>query len=138
MLGYWKRPEEEQQAFRGDWFVSGDLVEFDEDGYMWRHGRADEVMNAGGFRVSPAEVEKCLLSFPNVAEAAVAERAGRDGETTIIKAFIVMRDAAPTDELAILAHCHSHLATYKRPKAVVFLEALPRNANGKLKRDLLV
>ena len=138
MLGYWKRPEEEQQAFRGDWFVSGDLVEFDEDGYMWRHGRADEVMNAGGFRVSPAEVEKCLLSFPNVAEAAVAERAGRDGETTIIKAFIVMRDAAPTDESAILAHCHSHLATYKRPKAVVFLEALPRNANGKLKRDLLV
>jgi acyl-coenzyme A synthetase/AMP-(fatty) acid ligase len=137
MLGYWKRQEEEQQAFRGEWFVSGDLVEFDEDGYMWRHGRADEVMNAGGFRVSPAEVEKCLLTFPNVAEAAVAERAGRDGETTIIKAYVVMREAAPVDEIAILAHCQSHLAAYKRPKVVVFLESLPRNANGKLKRDAL-
>jgi len=138
MLGYWKREEEERQAFRGEWFVSGDLVEFDEDGYMWRHGRADEVMNAGGFRVSPAEVEKCLLSFPNVTEAAVAERAGRDGETTIIKAYVVLRDAVRADEDAIIAHCQSHLAAYKRPKVVVFLESLPRNANGKLKRDALV
>jgi acyl-coenzyme A synthetase/AMP-(fatty) acid ligase len=124
-------------SFRGDWFISGDLVEFDDDGYVWRHGRADEVMNAGGFRVSPAEVEKCLLTFPNVAEAAVAERAGRDGETTIIKAYIVMRDAVVVDEAAILAHCQQNLAVYKRPKSVVFLEALPRNANGKLKRAAL-
>lgn len=137
MSGYWKRQEEEQQAFRGEWFVSGDLVEFDEDGYMWRHGRADEVMNAGGFRVSPAEIEKCLLTFPNVAEAAVAERIGRDGETTIIKAYVVMRDAVLADEDAILAYCESHLAAYKRPKVIVFLESLPRNANGKLKRDAL-
>lgn len=137
MLGYWKRPEEERMSFRGDWFISGDLVEFDDDGYIWRHGRADEVMNAGGFRVSPAEVEKCLLTFPNVAEAAVAERAGRDGETTIIKAYIVMRDAVAVDEAAILAYCQQNLAVYKRPKSVVFLEALPRNANGKLKRAAL-
>jgi acyl-coenzyme A synthetase/AMP-(fatty) acid ligase len=94
-------------------------------------------MNAGGFRVSPAEVEKCLLTFPNVAEAAVAERAGRDGETTIIKAYIVMRDAVAVDEAAILAYCQQNLAVYKRPKSVVFLEALPRNANGKLKRAAL-
>ena len=78
MLGYWNRPEEEREAFRGDWFVSGDLVEFDADGYMWHHGRADEVMNAGGYRVSPAEVEKCLLEFDGVADAAAAERPGRD------------------------------------------------------------
>lgn len=137
MLGYWNRPEEERAAFRGDWFVSGDLVEFDADGYMWRHGRADEVMNAGGFRVSPAEVEKCLLAFDHVAEAAVAERPGRDAESTIIKAYVVMRDAAKADEEALLAHCHAHLAAYKRPRAVVFLDALPRNANGKLNRSAL-
>jgi acyl-coenzyme A synthetase/AMP-(fatty) acid ligase len=137
MLGYWNRPDEERDAFRGEWFVSGDLVAFDSEGYMHHHGRADEVMNAGGYRVSPAEVEKCLLAFDNVAEAAAAERPGRDGETTIIKSYVVMRDNAPEDEEAILAHCHAHLAAYKRPRSVVFLDALPRNANGKLNRSAL-
>ncbi|WP_036280313.1 acyl-CoA synthetase [Methylocystis sp. ATCC 49242] len=137
MLGYWNRPEEEREAFRGAWFVSGDLVEFDAEGYMHHHGRADEVMNAGGFRVSPAEVEKCLLAFDHVAEAAAAERPGRDADATIIRAYVVMRDGAPRDEAAILAHCHEHLAAYKRPRSVTFLDALPRNANGKLNRKLL-
>jgi acyl-coenzyme A synthetase/AMP-(fatty) acid ligase len=137
MLGYWNRPEEQRAAFRGAWFVSGDLVEFDEDGYMWRHGRADEVMNAGGFRVSPAEVEKCLLAFDHIAEAAAAERPGRDSESTIIKAYVVMRDGAQACEEDLLAHCRAHLAAYKRPRAVVFLDALPRNANGKLNRSAL-
>lgn len=137
MLGYWNRPDEERDAFRGDWFVSGDLVAFDAEGYMHHHGRADEVMNAGGYRVSPAEVEKCLLAFPQVAEAAAAERPGRDADTTIIKAYVVVRDNAPRDEVALLDHCKEHLAAYKRPRAVVFLDALPRNANGKLNRKAL-
>lgn len=137
MLGYWNRPEEEREAYRGDWFVSGDLVEFDAEGYMHHHGRADEVMNAGGYRVSPAEVEKCLLAFDHVAEAAAAERPGRDADATIIKAYVVMRDGAAHDEAAILGHCQAHLAAYKRPRAVVFLDALPRNANGKLNRRAL-
>lgn len=137
MLGYWNRPEEEKEAFRGDWFVAGDLVEFDPDGYMHHHGRADEVMNAGGYRVSPAEVEKCLLAFPGVADAAAAERPGRDKDSTIIKAYAVMREGETQDEAAILAHCGEHLAAYKRPRSVVFLDALPRNANGKLARSSL-
>lgn len=137
MLGYWNRPAEEREAFRGDWFVSGDLVEFDADGYMWRHGRVDELMNAGGFRVSPAEVEKCLLSLDGVVDAAVAERPGRDADTTIIQAYVVLREGAMLDEAAVLAHCGEHLAAYKRPRAVVFLATLPRNANGKLDRRLL-
>jgi acyl-coenzyme A synthetase/AMP-(fatty) acid ligase len=137
MLGYWNRPAEERDAYRGEWFVSGDLVSFDADGYMWRHGRTDELMNAGGFRVSPAEVEKCLHDLAAVAEAAVAERPGRDVDTTIIKAYVVLRDGATLDEAAVLAHCEQHLAAYKRPRAVIFLPVLPRNANGKLDRRLL-
>jgi acyl-coenzyme A synthetase/AMP-(fatty) acid ligase len=137
MLGYWNRLEEEKQAFRGAWFVSGDLVEFDDEGYMWRHGRADEIMNAGGFRISPAEIEKCLLSMPDIAEAAVAERPGRDIDTTIIKAYIVLRDDACLSEADVLDYCQQHLATYKRPRSVAFLDALPRNANGKLRRSAL-
>jgi acyl-coenzyme A synthetase/AMP-(fatty) acid ligase len=136
MLRYWNRPEEEREAFRGEWFVSGDLVEIDADGYVWHHGRADEVMNALGYRVSPAEVEKCLLTHPLVADAAVAERPGRD-EQTIIKAYVVPRDGALVREADILGHCAEGLAAYKRPRVVVFVEALPRNRNGKLVRAQL-
>jgi len=138
MLSYWNRPEEEREAVRGDWFLSGDLVEMDADGYLWHHGRADEVMNAGGYRVSPAEVEKCLLAIPGVAEAAAAERPGRDASATIVKAYIVRGAGGEAlSEADILAHCGAHLAAYKRPRAVVFIEALPRNANGKLRRSEL-
>jgi acyl-coenzyme A synthetase/AMP-(fatty) acid ligase len=141
MLGYWNRPDEERDAFRGEWFVSGDLVAFDADGYMHHHGRADEVMNAGGYRVAPAEVEQCLMSLTGVADAAVAERPGRDAETTIIKAYVVLRQGAALvaalDEATILAYCRSHLSAYKCPRSVSFLEALPRNANGKLNRAAL-
>ena len=137
MLGYWNRPEEGREALRGEWFVSGDLVEIDAEGYVWLHGRADEVMNAGGYRVSPAEVERCLIACPGVAEAAVAERPGRDPGTTIIKAYVVARDGGALDEAQILAHCALHLASYKRPRAVLMLDALPRNANGKLARASL-
>jgi acyl-coenzyme A synthetase/AMP-(fatty) acid ligase len=137
MLRYWNRPEEERDAFRGEWFVSGDLVEVDAEGYVWHHGRRDEIMNAMGYRVSPAEVEQCLQSFAGVAEAAVAERPGRDAEATIIKAFVVAKDGASRDAEAILAHCRAHLAGYKCPRVVAFLDALPRNRNGKLDRARL-
>ncbi len=137
MLGYWNRPDEQREAMRGDWFVSGDLVEIDAEGYVWLHGRADEVMNAGGYRVSPAEVERCLLAYPGIAEAAVAERPGRDSGTTIITAYVVAREHEKLTEADILAYCARHLATYKRPRAVRMLTALPRNANGKLARASL-
>jgi acyl-coenzyme A synthetase/AMP-(fatty) acid ligase len=94
-------------------------------------------MNAGGYRVSPAEVEQCLMSLAGVADAAVAERPGRDAETTIIKAHVVTREGAALDEETILAYCRAHLSAYKCPRSVSFLEALPRNANGKLDRAAL-
>ncbi|MBI1867048.1 MAG: acyl-CoA synthetase [Methylocystis sp.] len=135
MLRYWNRPAEEAAALRGDWFVSADLVAFDDDGYVWHHGRNDEIMNAQGYRVSPAEVEHCLMRCEGVLDAAVAERMGR-GET-IIKAFVVMRDGAAASDGAIIGHCRQHLAAYKCPRVVAFLDALPRNRNGKLDRARL-
>jgi acyl-coenzyme A synthetase/AMP-(fatty) acid ligase len=137
MLGYWNREAEEREARRGEWFISGDLISFDADGYVHLHGRADEIMNAGGYRVSPAEVERCLLAHPHVAEAAVAERSGRDEGTSIIKAYVVPREGCDPLESDLLAFCAEHLAAYKRPRAVVRLERLPRNANGKLMRAAL-
>lgn len=136
MLGYWRRPEEDAEAFRGDWFVAGDLVSFDEDGYMRHHGRGDDVMNALGYRVSPLEVEEAIASHPSVAEVGVAEWKARE-DLVLIAAYVVPKDGAAPDESALASHCAERLASYKRPKAFHFVEKLPRSANGKLQRRRL-
>jgi acyl-coenzyme A synthetase/AMP-(fatty) acid ligase len=139
MLGYWRRPDEDGAVFRGAWFVSGDLVAFDEDGYVWFHGRADDVMNAGGYRVSPLEVEAALAAHPAVAEVAAAEHAVRDG-VRVVAAWVVTRPGiTPGVDLAraILAESASDLAPYKRPREVFFVPVLPRTPNGKIARRLL-
>jgi acyl-coenzyme A synthetase/AMP-(fatty) acid ligase len=136
MLGYWNRPQEEAQAFRGGWFIGGDLAEFDADGYVWFRGRNDDLMNAFGYRVSPLEVEKALASHPDVADAAVAERRVSD-EVSIIAAFVAPKPGSAADEAALMAHCAERLAPYKRPRRIVLVRELPRTANGKLARRLL-
>ena len=139
MLGYWKRPDEEEQVYRGDWFIGGDLAHFDTDGYLVYHGRNDDVMNAMGYRVSPLEVEQCLSRHPAVAEVAVTELRVRD-DVSVIAAFVVPRDPDEPDGLdavPLLAYAHAHLAAYKCPREIIFTDALPRTANGKvLRREL--
>ncbi|MBN9269699.1 MAG: AMP-binding protein, partial [Mesorhizobium sp.] len=133
MRGYWRRPDEDERVFHGDWFAGGDLAAFDEDGYLWYHGRADDLMNAGGFRVSPLEVEAALAPCPGVAEIAVAEHRVRD-DVSVIAAFVVRKDGADVSADDIAALATERLAAYKRPKQVFFVPALPRSANGKLLR----
>ena len=130
-LRYWG---EEQSS--DNWFATGDLGAFDEDGYVWYHGRADDMMNAGGFRVSPLEVEAALLQHHQVADAGVRE--WRVSETaSIIAAFIVPVEGVQPNEEAILAFVRERLAAYKCPKQIWFVPALPRTANGKLVRKAL-
>ncbi len=139
MLGYWNRPQEQAEAFRGDWFVSGDLVHIDEDGYLIHHGRIDDVMTSMGYRVSPLEVEHCLARHPAVADVAVTEVTVRDG-VSIITAFVVPTESGgsgPPDRAALIAHARAHLAAYKCPREIVFVNALPRTANGKIVRRQL-
>ena len=137
MIGYWRRPAEEAEVFRGDWFFGGDAGVMDEDGYVAHLGRRNELMNAGGFRVSPAEVEQELEKHPSVSDAAVAEVPIRDG-VSIVVAFVVAREGAHTELAEDLASLASRtLASYKRPKEYVFVPALPRTPNGKLKRTEL-
>ncbi len=134
MLGYWRRPQEEAEIYRGEWFIGGDAGVMDEEGYVTHLGRHNELMNAGGFRVSPAEVEQELAKHPAVAEAAVAEVAVRDG-VSIIAAFVVPHDKTPSGIAADLASfAATTLAAYKRPKEYVIVQSLPRTPNGKLKR----
>ncbi len=136
MLGYWKRPEEEALVYRGEWFAGGDLASFDSEGYMYYHGRNDDVMNAMGYRVSPLEVEQCLSRHPMVAEVAVTELAVRE-DVRVIAAFVVPKDPDEADAAPLLAFAHRHLAAYKCPREVIFRSALPRTANGKVLRRKL-
>jgi acyl-coenzyme A synthetase/AMP-(fatty) acid ligase len=135
MLGYWHLPEETAAAFRGDWFLTGDLARFDADGYLWYEGRADDQMNAFGYRVAPEEVERALAEHPDVAEVAVVET--RAGEVSIVTAFVVPRADATPDPAGLEALAADRLADYKRPRRYVFVEELPRTGSGKVLRRAL-
>jgi acyl-coenzyme A synthetase/AMP-(fatty) acid ligase len=136
MLGYWRRPEEEAAAFRGEWFVGGDLASIDGDGYVTHHGRADDVMKALGYRVSPVEVEQAFAEHPDVAEIAVAERRVRS-DVAVIAAYVVPREGRTLDGESLLRWAADRLAAYKRPRALFRVDALPRTANGKVQRRQL-
>jgi acetyl-CoA synthetase len=137
MIGYWRRPQEEAEVTRGQWFTGGDAGVLDEEGYITHLGRRNDLMNAGGFRVSPLEVEQQLAKHPGVAEVAVTEISVRDG-VSIIAAFIVPRETVETgwtDGLAGFAH--QSLAAYKCPKEYFIVQSLPGTANGKVMRAAL-
>lgn len=136
MLGYWNRPDEEAAVMRGDWFAGGDRASLDEDGYLWFHGRNDDLMNAMGYRVSPDEVEAALLLHPAVEDVGVAELKVRAG-VSVIAGFVVRKTGAQTDAETLIAWCRDRLAAYKCPREIRFLDALPRTANGKVRRKSL-
>lgn len=136
MLGYWRRPDEEAEVYRGEWFVGGDLASFDADGYMWYQGRADDLMNAMGYRVSPQEVEAALAGHPDIQEVAVTEIHVRT-DVSIIAAFVVPTEASEPDAASIMKWAEERLAAYKCPREVIFVESLPRTANGKVMRRAL-
>jgi acyl-coenzyme A synthetase/AMP-(fatty) acid ligase len=137
MLGYWRRPAEEAAVFRGEWFVGGDRVTLDEDGYVWFEGRVDDIIKSFGYRLSPLEIEAALASCPGVAEVAVVGRV-LDAEKTLVTACVVPDPGAPVNEEALRAHASRHLAAYKQPHEYYFVESLPRTANGKLQRAELL
>jgi len=136
MLGYWKRPGEEAEVFRGEWFLGGDLGIMDADGYITHTGRANDIMKALGYRVAPQEVEAALARCPGVAEVACTEIKVR-ADVSVIGAFIVKKPGALLDAGTVKAFAGEHLAAYKCPREVVFIESLPRTPNGKAKRNAL-
>lgn len=134
MLGYWNRPEEEALVWRGEWFCGGDLAHLDEDGYVWFHGRHDDILNPMGYRLSPLEIESVLARHPMVQEVAVTELTVGP-EVKILAAFVVANGKG--DGAALLAWAADHLASYKLPRQVVFVDQLPHNRSGKLMRRKL-
>jgi acyl-coenzyme A synthetase/AMP-(fatty) acid ligase len=134
MLGYLGQPDETAARFRGDWFATGDAVHMEDGGALVYHGRTDDMMNAGGYRVSPIEVETALAAHPDVHEAAAAEVTVK-ADTRVIAAFYTAESELDADALS--AHMSGRLARYKCPRIFVRVPELPRGANGKLLRRAL-
>ena len=133
--GYWKRPDADRAAIREDWYFTGDLGWLDEDGELYLAGRKDDMIISGGENIHPEEVEDVLDASPLVRRAAVVGLADpRLGHQ--VTAFIEPVGDASAE--ALDAHCRaSTLARFKRPRAYVFVEAIPTSASGKLLRRLL-
>jgi len=136
MAGYHNKPEESATALRQGWLYSGDIGYLDEDGYLFVVDRKKDMIIAGGYNIYPKEIDEVLFSHPKVLEAcAVGVTDAYRGET--VKAFVVVR---PGEQLAaeeVIAYCRQHLAAYKVPRQVAFLESLPKSAVGKiLRREL--
>jgi long-chain acyl-CoA synthetase len=136
MLGYHNRSEETAEAMRGGWFHTGDMGRFDEDGYLYIVGRKKEMLNVGGLKVYPREVELVLGEHPGVAEAVVVGVSDRArGEMPM--AYVAPSPGAAVTEKELIAYCRQRLADFKVPRRIVFRESLPRSATGKVLREAL-
>ena len=134
MLGYLGAEEETRARFQGEWFLTGDTGCMEGDGAIRYLGRADDMMNAGGFRVSPIEVETAMRLHPGITDCAAVEVSIKP-DVTVIAAFYTATTALPETELA--AHAEANLARYKQPRLFVHRDDLPRGANNKLLRRAL-
>ena len=134
--GYWNKPEATAEAFRGGWFHSGDLVVRDPEGFVEVVDRIKDVINTGGVLVASREVEDAVYLDERVAEVAVIGTPD-DKWIEAVTAVIVLKDGAEATESEIIDGTRAHLAPFKVPKRVVFVDELPRNQSGKLlKREL--
>ena len=135
LMGYWKNPDATKGSFfEGGWFRSGDVGRWDADGYLYIVDRKKDMILTGGENVYPREVEEVLYEHPAVVEAAVVGAPdAKWGEKVV--AVVCRRSDVEAEEL--IAFCRARIASYKKPRHVVFIDALPKNASGKvLKREL--
>jgi fatty-acyl-CoA synthase len=133
---YWRLPKETAEAKRGGWFHTGDMGYLDEEGYLWLVDRKKDMYISGGENVYPAEVEDVIYKMPQVKEVGVIGMPDpKWGEAGV--AVVVTKPGMSLTGQEVLAFCQGKLAKYKIPKKVVFGEALPRTATGKvLKKEL--
>jgi benzoate-CoA ligase family protein len=131
--GYWCRSEVTRRVFRGEWLRTGDIYARDADGYYTCLGRSDDVLKVGGMWVSPAEVETRLRAHPDVEQAVVVAVPDADGLDKPVACVVARPGTSPTaDEL--VEWCRAGLSSFKRPRHVLFLDAFPLTATGKVQR----
>lgn len=135
MKGYYKMPEETAATIRDGWLYTGDMARMDEEGYFYIVDRKKDLIIVGGYNVYPREVEEVIYNHPDVVEVAVVGVPDPDqGEA--VRGYVVSKNPHLTEE-AIIAYCSEHLAKYKLPKSIEFLEELPKNTTGKILRRAL-
>lgn len=136
MKEYYKNPEATAEAFKGGWFHSGDLVRMDNEGFIYVVDRKKDMIISGGENIYPAEIEEVLYAHPDILECAIIGVPDEEwGES--VKAFIVLKPGTNISAEDIIAHCTQQLASYKKPKEIEFIEVLPRNASGKILKQVL-
>ncbi len=132
--GYENNPEANAASFVDGWFRTGDRGYLDADGYLWLVARIKELINRGGEKISPREIDEVLLAHPSVAEAVTfGVPHATWGEE--VAAAVILRDAVTEAEL--LTYCGEHLADYKRPKRIHITDTIPRTATGKIQRGVV-
>ncbi len=136
MLGYFHDDERTAAAFSGDWFHSGDLGIIDDEGYITVVDRKKDMIKSGGENVASREVEEMIYRLPQVSEVAVIGLPDAKW-VEAVTAVVVLKAGEQLSEQQLIAHCGKHMAHFKSPKRVVFVEALPKTPSGKLlKREL--
>jgi malonyl-CoA/methylmalonyl-CoA synthetase len=135
--GYWSQPELTAMAFKDGWFRTGDLAKRSDDGYYTLCGRRSDLIISGGFNIYPREIEELLGEHPAVAEVAIAGAPDRvRGEVAI--GFVVLANDATASEVDLIEFCRARLASFKVPRAIRFVDRLPRTALGKVQKAALV
>ena len=138
-LGYWRNEKATTDKFTGQWCRTGDQAAWDEDGYLWFHGRNDDMFKTAGYRVGPAEIENTLVKHEAVAVAAVIP-VPDETKGSLIKAFVLLAPGfKPSSELedSIRAHVKRLLAPYQQPRYIEFVDSLPMTTTGKVQRKVL-
>lgn len=134
--GYWNRPELTAETSRSGWWHTGDLAWRDDEGYIYISGRSKDMIKSGAENIFPIEIEQVIAALPDVVEVGVIGVPDeRWGET--VAAFVVRAPGATLDAGAVIAHCRDHLASYKKPRYVLFVESLPRNTTNKVDKNAL-
>jgi acetyl-CoA synthetase len=142
-LGYWKNDAATAAKYTGDpadsWCRTGDMAVMDAEGYLWYHGRGDDVFKAAGYRIGPSEIENCLVKHPAVANAAVVPKPDAQ-RGAVVKAYVVLAPGVAGTSLLIdelQQHVRGQLAPYEYPKEIEFIDALPMTTTGKVQRRVL-
>ena len=136
---YWNKTQRTRECFKKGWFLTGDVLYQDEDGYYWFSGRDDDLIMASGYRISPFEVESAIISHPEVLESAVVASPD-ELRGVIVKAFVVLKQRSKASKALvkeIQEHTKKVAAPYKYPREIEFVEELPKTQSGKIKRKQL-
>lgn len=133
---YYKQAEATREAFKGGWFHSGDLMQQGEDGHFYVVGRKKDMIISGGENIYPAEIEEVLYSHPKILEAAVIGVPDQEwGES--VRAIIVLKQGEELKEDEVIKYCMERMASFKKPKSVQFVDAMPKSTTGKILKYVL-